>query len=331
MKVLNSVPLGRKPLIHYLHDESTLRLVYSAPHLEVLTLDLESLASINRLVVQTEPHDFYSACIDNDCIYVPTKLGQILAIDKFSSEILATINLGMPIMSDVLQDDKQIYVICGVPLSRERNLVVDNYCLCICSKETGKKEVQTSYFDGNLALITKEQGCIWVIGGRSLLKFSLDGELLHKTMLGSYLDYAPLVDDEFVICVSKNGMTRVLRKDNLSIHLTRQFPSCIGEPRLISGFVVWLTPQGLCYLNHREQVFHEIAMNIRLLAETTVSSDETKLFACDPSGSIVSVDLNTTKARQIKLAETILRKPLVADNFLFVVSDDQLHHLQVEP
>lgn len=329
MKVLNAIPLSGSPLVDYLHDDLTLRLIHASPQLEIFTVDPETLSLVNRLAVQTEPHEFYSACIDDNCIYVPTKMGQVLAIDKFSSEILATINLGIPIMSNLLQDDKHIYMICGVPLSRQWSLIVDNYCVCICDKETGKKKVQTCYFEGNLALISKDDH-LWVIGGKSLLKFSLDGELLHKTALGSYLDYAPVTDDEFVICFSKNGMTRVLRKDDLSVYLIKQFPACLSSPQIVDKTAIWLTPTGICHLNYREQVFQEFTLNNKILSEVVMSSDKSTLFGCDQLGCIVAVDLNSHLAQTKKLTKNQLRKPVIVEDFLFTVSDNELHHLRVD-
>ncbi|KKL73433.1 hypothetical protein LCGC14_2074990, partial [marine sediment metagenome] len=108
MKVNNTVQLLNPYLVDCLTDDVTIKLIGSSPHIDIITLDPESLGLISRFSIDAAAHDFYTSCIDDSCIYLPTKLGQILALDKFSSEILATINLSMPIMSDLVQDDQNI-------------------------------------------------------------------------------------------------------------------------------------------------------------------------------------------------------------------------------
>ncbi len=331
MKVNNTIPLPDSYLIDSLTDGVTIKLIGSRPHADIITLDPESLGLVSRFPIDTTVHEFYSSCIDDDCIYLPTKLGQILALDKFSGDILATINLGMPIMSNLVQDNQNIYCICGVPLSRQLEVVFTNFCVCICDKETGEKKVQTSYFEGNPYALIKNGDSIWVIAGEYLIQYSCDGEYLRKAHLGPNFEYPPLMAENHVVCVSTEGIVRALDKDKLELATFTRAQPCISNPFLINEALIWITPSGICHVDLKEEGFRSIEANRKLLTDSIMSPDKTQLFAFDNTGSIVSFDLDSHAIQSIKLTKEItLRKPVIAENCLLVASSTQLHQLKVK-
>lgn len=332
MKVNNTIPLPDDSyLVDSLADGVTIKLIGSRPQADIITLDPESLKLISRFPIDTAVHDFYSSCIDGDCIYLPTKLGQILALDKFSGDILATIDLGMPIMSDLVQDNQNIYCICGVPLSRKLEIMFNNFCVCICDKETGEKKVQTSYFEGDPFALVKDEDSIWIIGGENLIQYSCGGEYLKKTRLGPKFEYLPFITKNHVICVSTEGSVRALDKKTLTLDTLTRAQPCISEPFLIDETLVWITPSGICHVDFKEKGFRSIEANKKLLTDSIMSPDGSQLFAFDDAGSIVSFNLNNHAIQSIKLTkESTLRKPVISENHLLVASTTQLHQLKVE-
>lgn len=329
MKVTNTVQLPNPYLVDCLTDEVTIKLIGSGQHTDIITLDPESLGLVSRFSVDTTVHNFYASCIDDDCIYLPTKLGQILALDKFSNEILTTINLGMPIMSDLVQDDKNVYCICGVPLSKKWSMLFNNFCVCICDKETGEKKVQTSYFEGDPTTLIKNGDSLWTIGGEYLIQYSCSGEYLRKAHLGPGFEYL-LITEDHVVCVSSKGSVRALDKDKLELIALTQAQPCISNPCLIDEVLVWVTPSGICHVNFKEEVFRGIGANREMLTDSVLSPDKTQLFALDNVGSIVSFNLNNHAMQSIRLTKETLRKPIIVENYLLVASATQLHQLKVE-
>lgn len=329
MKVNNTIPLLNPHLVDCLTDGVTIKLIGSGSPTDIVTLDPESLGLVSRLSVETDAHNFYISCIDDDCVYLPTKLGQILALDKFSGEILATINLGMPIMSNIIQDNQNVYCICGVPLSRKRELVFINFCVCICDKETGKKKIQTSYFEGDPSALIKDDDSLWVVGGEYLIQYSSNGEYLRKTHLGPNFEY-PLITKDLIICVSTAGFVRSLDKKTLKLTNLIQAQSRISKPFLVNEVLVWVTPTGICHVNLKEGGFRNIETNKEMLSDSLLSSDETQLFTFDKSGSIISFDLNTHAIQSIKLTNSTLRMPVIIEEHLLVTSATQLHQLKVD-
>ncbi len=330
MKVNNTIPLPNPNLVGCLTDDTTVKLIGFSPHVDIITLDPESLGVVSRFLLDTAVHNFYASCIDNDCIYLPTKLGQILALDKFSNEILATINLGMPIMSDLAQDDQNVYCICGVPISRKWDMVLNNFCVCICDKETGAKKIQTSYFVGNPTALIKDVDSLWVIGGEYLVQYSCEGEYLRKAHLGQNFEFPPLIAEDHIVCVSTEGLVRALDKEKLELAALTQAQPCISKPFLIDEVLIWVTPSGICHVNFKEEVFRGIEANKEMLTDSVLAPDKTQLFAFDKTGSVHSFNLDNHAIQSIKLTTETLRKPVIAEGYLLVASETQVHQLKVE-
>lgn len=330
MKIKKTSKLINPNLLDCLTDDVTIKLIGSGSYLDVITLDPESLGLVSRFPVDTTAHNFYKSCIDDDCIYIPTKLGQILALDKFSSEILATIDLGMPIMSDLVQDDKNIYCICGVPLGRKREFMFNNFCVCICDKETGEKKIQTSYFEGLPIGLIKDENYIWIIGGEYLVQYSCGGKYLRKTHLESDFEYSPILGKDHIFCVSRDGLVKTLDKNTLELIASQKAQPCISNPFLVDKGLVWVTPSGICRVILEEN-YQWMGNNTGMLPYSILSPDKTKLFTFDNTGHVISFDINNKEATEsIRIAEGILRNPVIVENHLLVTSATQLHQLEVK-
>ena len=179
--------------------------------------------------------------------------------------------------------------------------------------------------------MVKKEDSIWGVGGEYLLQYSCDGEYLKKAHLGPNFEYPPLIASEHIVCVSTDGIVQALNKDNLKLATLTQAQPCISKPFLINEALVWITPSGICHVDFKEKGFRGIEANKKLLTDSVLSPDKSQLFAFDNAGSIVSFDLNNHAIQSIRLTnETTLRKPVISEDYLLVVSATQLHQLKVE-
>lgn len=325
MRVINTIQLPNPHLADLISDDTTIKLIGAKPHLDLLTLDPESLGLVSRFPIDTIVHDIYSSCIDDDCIYLPTKFGQILAVDKFSGDILATLDLGMPIMSDLRIDDKNIYCICGVPISRKLDVSFENFCVCICDKYSGNKSIQTNYFKGVPAALEVDGSNEWVLAEKNLVKYT-NGELSGQADLKAAFRYL-VTTNEHVICISSKGIVKTLHKDNLDSYSQTEAVSCIGKPHLVDDALVWVTPTGICRADYHDSQFYEINVSEGMLPDSIISQQ--CLFGFSKDGTIISFNLADKSTRSIKLTTEILRKPAIAEDYLLVASATQLHQLKV--
>jgi hypothetical protein len=326
MKVKNTVPIHPQ-LIGCVPDTYSLVVIGSSQHgTDILTIDPDTMGVMSKFPVESEMSDQSRICLDDDCLYFPTKLGQILALDKFSGEILITINPAMPILSSLYHDEHNVYCICGVPLSRKWKLVLDNFCLCVFDKETGTKKVQTNYFSGAPCFLTVDD-YLWIAAGTYLFKYTKEGELESKAHLGVPMDYAPIVTNEFVLLASADGIVRILNVSDLSFFTIMRSKPNLSGALITDNQLAWLSENGVCLINYQQQVSDEIKANNKMNSQTALIGHE--LFGCDTTGSLVVFDLETKEVQSIKLSNEPLRSPVKVEKYLFVASNTQLHQIEV--
>ncbi len=327
MKVRNTIPLQHFSLIDYLGDDDMLLRLITGPQLTLSMIDSDDLTVMGNFSIQTTPHEFYHSAADNSCVYIPTKEGQILAIDKFSGEILATANMAMPIMSDVEQDKQNIYCICGVPISTKWRLNVDNYCLCISDKETGQKKAQTNYFDSPCSM-TLSNDDIWV-SSSSLKRYLKTGEFVNEIKIPK-LAYKPIVTDNYVISCFHDGLVRVFNCNDLELYsIINAEPNISGPLITATEEIVWITDSGICRVNFHEKVFLSIAANKNMAPVLALSPDRTLLFGCSTDGCLVTFDLYANTSSFIKLSKEQLQKPEVVGNYVFVLNKENLIQIEI--
>lgn len=120
----------------------------------------------------------YAPHIDHSCIYLPTALGQILTIDKYSGTLLNTSDIGyMQIASDVVGDEEKFYAVCDIPLS-SKLATARKKCLCSFDKLTGKKITQSQSFDNQpVMLAITLSGNLLVVSDSNMISFTANLEI----------------------------------------------------------------------------------------------------------------------------------------------------------
>jgi len=231
----------------------------------------------------------------------------------------------MQIMSHIIQDHQNVYCICGIPLARKWEIIYNNFCVCSCDKETGKKIVQTRYFHGYPSALCKNSDFICVIAGEYLIQYSSDGEYLRKAHLGANFEHL-LISSNETICISKNGDVRVLDKDKLGLIALIHALPCISKPLLINGIVVWITPSGFCRVTLEKETFQENKLNYEMIADSILPIGKAQLIALSKLGEVISLDLNNNTVANVKLGQN-LQFPVFADNYLLIASKTELHQL----
>lgn len=327
MKIKNSIPL-KVPISSYLSDDLSLYLFNSSSGTDILTLEPETMDSVNFFSVEAALHNFYQPCIDEDCIYFPTRLGQILILDKQSGAILATADTKLPIMSDIHQDDQNVYCICGVPISKKLGLASDHYCVCIHDKQSGSKQVQTNYFDGEPAFMIVADDGVLVVAGAYLLRYNNTGEQTGNMPLSTPPDYSPILTDDFVILTYKNGHVRVLNRDSLKHYKVLKGPENISGAIRHDNVIFWMSPKAVCRFDYRNQVFDVIKSNRELSASIAVSGDGTNVFGCS-DGNLLEFNWEDRQIEDVKLAKAILQDPLIFEKHLFIASEDHFHQVEI--
>lgn len=330
MKVKKTVPLKDLKLVGCVTNGSSLQLIIANPHAEIITIDPDSMAAVNRFFIATEPHLDYHACVDDNCIYLPTISGQILVIDKFSGDIFENINLGsVYISSDILQNDERIYCIGGVPINSHHTLNTSRFCAYICNKETGNQEIQTNYFQGMPLFLSIEKNKMWISAGNYLLRYNQEGENEIKVYLSQAPDYPPIAANGLLHCVYRTGLIKILNPQNLTGFDEFYGKPAISPPLLINNSLFWLMERGMCKVDLQKRVVETLQTNKQMAPTPLVAVSERKVIGCTIDGSILSFDMTTRKINAVKLADKGLWKPMIVEGDLFVISPQGLHKIEI--
>lgn len=328
VKVKKTVPTNGINIIDYFADEASLRVITFHQNFSLSTIDPDSMDMISRFSIALDPNTNYHSAIDNNNIYIPTTVGQILVMDKFSGETQQHINLGnVHIMSDIEQDDSKIYCICGIPLSLNQTINFSRYCVIICDKETGTKEIQSGYFEGHSNFLCVKDK-IWVVNDKTLLQYSKKG-ILEKTLNLEYVvNYSPLIVDGYMACVSDSGIVQIINIHDLSLNANMEIKPPVSPPVETNNTLSWMINNGVCFINLRDKTFKTFESDKNINPNTNMVLYDKNVYGCTSDGSIIRFN-GTTNTQSIKLTPHKLGNMVQLDNHIFVTSGDYFHQIEV--
>lgn len=333
MKITNTRNLPLARLVDYTADNLLLHLISSSSLINILGVEPESLGVMSNYSVQADLHQFYQSCVDDTLLYLPTRTGQILALDKFSGDLVYTIDLGITaIMSNLEQDEDNLYFICGIPISTKTRLELTRFCLLTVCKKTGKKKVQTNYFKGDPIFLTLGEKFLWVTSGPILTQYSKEGE--KKESEANLLvspSYKPMIVGEFIVCPYKSGLIKIIRQGDLSLYAEIEVRPNAANPMLFHDHVVWLTKNEISLIDIKNK---KITKTIETDLDTELDDPrvlvDSKIFMCSKNGHLSAFDLQQEETTSIKLTDKDLWKPVFMDGHIFVVSsDNNLYKIEV--
>lgn len=322
MRIKKTIPINIGNLIEYYPDDFTSHLISKSDTYYMNTFESDSLAGIHRFSIPTDISEHFKGCIDNDCIYLPTKLGQILAIDKFSGKLLTSLNTSLPIMSDLKCDERFIYCVCGVPISRKWNISVDNYCVLVFDKQTGTKLAQTSYFRGYPSFLNPIEGIFYLTYGSYLLSFFREGELIIKINIGASIDFCPILSENTILLANKDGSIRIISEEDFSfLSIIKGEPNEFG-PLFSNKQLVWITDKGVYHSDPPNKKAQIIESNRKL--QHPASFDAENVWSSDFQGGVVRINTETKEIRSLKLGLEPIKYLNQVENSIFVATQNNL-------
>lgn len=328
MHVKNSKPILPLILIDYQYDGTSLYLVAISKTVRLISLAIDSLETLTNATIDSPVHFVSKPCIDDSFVFLPTKVGHILALDKYSGDIVHTMDLGsMMIMSDIHQDDQNLYCMTGLPLSNGVAVASKNYCLNILDKTSGKKLAQGQCFPGIPNLITVKTD-IWCMAKHEIHQYSKQGELKSLQSLTIQPSYAPLVSDSFVISASQKGSLEIFNKDTLKRHGNIMIEKNYSPPVIVYDNLLWFVETGVMSVDLKSLKATKLASMARGILSST-SWHENSLYGCNLVGEIVQFNMQSGSINSLKLSDKPLWKPVMTDRYLFVSSKEHIYQIEV--
>jgi hypothetical protein len=322
MKIKKSLPINIGGLLESYSDDFSVHLISKSDSYYVTTIESDTLAGLNRFPIPSDISEDFKGCVDNDCIYLPTKLGQILAIDKFSGKLIHTLNTALPIMSDLKCDGDKVYCICGVPISRKWNLYIDNYCVVIFDSKSGTKVSQTSYFRGFPSHLIVSESSLYVAHGSTFISFSKNGEMKRSINMGVPIDFCPMVCPIEKICfTNKDGTVRFINEDLAFLSILKGDENKYGC-LFMNHQLAWITESGIYHCEPEAKKSQRIEVNRKLQFPAFFTGSN--VWASDFQGGVVRINVESKEIRSLKLGQDPILSLIKAEEHTFVATQHNL-------
>ncbi len=325
-------------VVGYVSDKFNLYvLMESKGTVDLYSFEAESFREMMSTSIPSTVNIHSEPCIDDDCIYIPTDHGSILSLDKFSGEVLATLNLGsMVVISNLFQTKREIITLCGLPLSGKYRKELDKQCISVNDKTSGKKLAQSQIMTGEAFGVSVDDQ-IYVLNHGWLYQYDLNCELRNKIGLRYNRLYPPIVTDNFIVCASRIGALHIFNKSDLTSH-GRMFVERNSSPPIHTGNNIlhwfakdsWKTREdkndrgGLHRIDLNNLEWHELSKFCGEIETHPVVCDD-KIFVGNTKGLILS----PVDGDYLQVSDAPMQKICVVGNNLFVASQDKLYQIEV--
>lgn len=326
MHVRNTKSLKLWTLVDYQHDGASLYMLVIGKTVRLLSLS-DSFDLLTNAVIESPVHVISKPCIDESFVYISTKTGHILALDKYSGELVQSIDLGsMMIMSDLCQDSDYVYCMAGLPISNGSAISSENYCLNVLSKSSGKKEFQGQCFQAVPNFLSVDDA-VWCIAGDELHQYSKSGSLESVVSLSFPPSYSPIVSDSYVICASQNGSLEIFDKVSLKRHNNLMLAKNNSPPLVRGDHLYWFVESGVVSIALKESRVEMLGVLGRSIISTPALLNNV-LYGCNMVGELVQFDLELRSSSVLKLSDYPLWKPVISEGFVFVASKKNLFQVE---
>ena len=296
--------------------------------MRLISISTDSLEPLTNATLEFPVHLVSKPCIDDSYVYLPTKVGNILAVEKYSGDIAHSLDLGsMMIMSDLYCDEKNLYCMGGLPLSNGAAISSDNFCLNILDKHSGKKLAQGQCLPSTPNLITVDDD-IWCIAKREIHRYSKEAELKGVESTKYQSSYSPIITDSYVVAASKTGVLEIFDKDTLARHNNITVGRNSSPPAIMNNSLYWFLQSGVVAVDLQTSKVSKLSDVPNNIVSSTCLNKGI-FFGCNSAGEIISVDVESGDLNRLKLSKSPLWKPVATNDTLFVASREHLYQIEV--
>lgn len=186
---------------------------------------------------------------DHICLY--TNQSEMVIIDKFSGELLRSIDLGFNLLiSTPYIFQNYIYSLCFTPISVGIKTDVDNSCICINEINTGQRLYQTQTMLGRANSLGFYDGP-WCAVGNALLGYDIYGEKKYSQDLTFKADHKPVIDSAYIIASSTTGAIMIQSKSDRAQYFCQKNQVC---PIIINDEVIWICDENVFKITGKNEI-----------------------------------------------------------------------------
>lgn len=312
-------------VLNYTKDDSAIYfLIRWGSGIQLCILDALSFKIVSRFSIPVDLNPFTKPCVDESCIYVSNNNGEILALDKFSGEKLIGLDLGMMInVSDLCQDNENIYSLCGIPITDGVKINTHKFCICINNKITGKKIYQSQSLQGVICSIYLDN-YIWGTVGKKLFKCDKQCEMKTNVNLNFTPNYKPIMTNEFIVCASITGSLEIFNK-NLQSHAKLMVSENKFAPiQMNNNCLLWAVQDTLFVVNLQDKCINSI-FKTTIPFKSNLAKTQSSYFVANESGRLLNINNDGKLDNSIDMKDTTLFDIIIIEDNLILVSQSHLY------
>jgi len=281
----------------------------------------------DRFSLNISYNPLLSPCVDDNCIYFPTREGEILGIDKFSGSKMMTSDLGMNIpVGNLEQNEQHVICLCGTPIVLPGKTDIETFCVCVINKETGQKIAQTQAMRSKFLPSMTYDHLIWAISDKTFFGYSSTGECLSQHSLNFSSPYPPICTDNFVACVSDIGTAEIFRKENGSLFSKIIIEKNSSPPIAYQDNLIWFTENHVSIINVSNQRVQKHKNKYRIRYKPVRVND--CVYALDEIGNLIAHNIKDQNTVSIKMPEKCNRI-IPIDELLVVLSSQSIYTVEI--
>jgi len=311
MKPVDSIEFQN--FVSYFQDDDICYLLSRWKDDAILTaLNPSSLKTNLMTTLKFNINTLVNPVIDDNYIYFFTQMNGVFVIDKFSLDQhdFWEVDSAVPI-SNVEQDEDCLYVICGTPMMTGVKTNTDLFSVITFDKKTGKRKGQSQMFHkGNFSQIALNDGFLWCVMDKKLLKLDKSGELIGSVDLQLSTRHNPIVSENLVTVLSRDGLVESFDKKTLKAYKKKVFNRNDFTPFLYQNSIIW--GQLIVHLDD----FSSSTLNYSV---RYIKSDNQSAYATDTLNNVLLISQGINDAIEV---DKDLSKPMVFNDYLLVYSSN---------
>lgn len=322
MRTINKFDISN--IAYCIQDDSALYLFIDNPPSTLFIFNIPGFKITESFSIKVPLNNMSNPCIDDDCVYLPTQEGQILGVDKFSGQLLVTLDLGIMLTAcNITQDENAVYSICAVPIIKgiqKETLLV----LCINGKQTGKKKFQSSLLNGTIANLVIDKKIIFTID-KTLYQYSKEGNKEKSTKLNFTPDYPIMTTDRFIVCACKSGTLEIFDKSTLaSSNLFVEKNNT--QPILSEGDIIyWAANQHLYRIDLQKSLISKL-LRLNKTPEIGCILQNNILYYVNQN-HLIKWNLSEQSVNEINVKTKITQKPIIYKDDILLISQHHIYQI----
>ncbi len=324
MHIKKTLPLASTP-INYFHDGTTFCVLIDAgKNVQCASFDSETFDTLGSFLI-TEKVSQANCYAEEDVLYLTTNEG-IMGYDIFSGHHVSLIQSGSLVPIDFCPGNGGLFVMSGVPLVSGKQVDTSKICVSYHETEKGSKLFQSQNMEGDFFAPLYDDGCLWILVGNVLHKYSPECELVSIVSMKSRAGHPPVFTENFIAVASELGTLEIINRSDMQCQSRLLIGKNNSPPVATNNDVIcWCTHEGVCHINLSTKEVTKIQLKHKIDSSPLYINGS--LYAGDEAGHLVEIKDGVPS--YLEVSKKPLWKPVLSNGYVYIASQEGMHQVEI--